>query len=230
MDFVYICKDGDNEELRYSIRSVMASFPDAKVWVVGGKPAWYRGNFIFIPQQSAKYINAINNLKAICASEEISEQFTLMNDDFFIIEKLSSIDNFHGGSLLDKINLYKKIATKSGYISKLEQTLNKINDLGISNALDYELHVPMVMEKAKLKVVLKHGHQFLWRSMYGNLFNVGGTEMKDVKVYTEGPLVAKSYNIKDKDHKYLSSTDTSFQMLYSIILKRLFPIKSMYEN
>ncbi len=230
MDFVYICKDGENEELRYSIRSVMASFPDAKVWIVGGKPPWYRGDFIFVPQQSAKYINAINNLKAICASEEISEQFILMNDDFFIIEKLNSIDNFHGGLLLDKINLYKKITSKSGYIVKLEQTFNKITDLGIPDALDYELHVPMIMEKAKLKSVLRHGHQLLWRSMYGNIYNIGGTEMKDVKVYTEGPLTAKSYEITNKEHKYLSSTDTSFQMLYSLILKRMFSTKSKYEN
>ena len=230
MDFVYICKDGDNEELRYSIRSVMASFPDANVWVVGGKPSWYNGNFIFVQQRSAKYINAINNLKTICASEEISEQFILMNDDFFIIEKINSIDTFHGGLLFDKINLYKKIATNSGYISKLEKTFNKINDLGLSNILDYELHVPMVMEKTKLKSVLRHGSEFLWRSMYGNIFNVGGTEMKDVKVYIEGPLVAKSYEIKNKEHKYLSSTDTSFQMLYSIILKKMFSTKCKYEN
>jgi len=230
MDFVYICKDGDNEELRYSIRSVMASFPDAKVWVVGGKPSWYTGNFIFIQQRSAKYINAINNLKTICSSEDISEEFVLMNDDFYIIEKIKSIETFHGGLLLDKINLYKKITSQSGYIHKLEKTLNKITDLGLLNILDYELHVPMVMEKEKLKSVLRHGSEFLWRSMYGNIFNVGGTEMKDVKVYSEGPLVAKSYDILNKEHKYLSSTDSSFAMLHKTILDKLFKIKCIYEK
>lgn len=230
MDFVYICKDGHNEELRYSIRSVMSSFPDAKVWLVGGKPLWYVGNHIPIQQKSAKYINAINNLKAICSSEDISEEFVLMNDDFYIVEKIKSVETFHGGLLLDKINTYKKITQKSGYISKLEKTLVKLTDLGIKSALDYELHVPMIMEKKKLKIVLRHGSEFLWRSMYGNLFGVGGTEMADVKVYTEGPLVAKSYEVKNKHHKYLSSTDSSFQMLYSIILKDLFKSKSIYEN
>lgn len=230
MDFVYICKDGHNEELRYSIRSVMASFPDAKVWLVGGKPEWYKGNHIPIQQKSAKYINAINNLKAICSSSEITEEFILMNDDFYIIENINCIETFHGGLLLDKINLYKKITKQSGYISKLEKTYTKLTDLGISSIFDYELHVPMTMEKQKLKTVLRHGSEFLWRSMYGNIFNVGGNEMKDVKVYTEGPLVAKSYEIKNTKHKYLSSTDTSFQMLYGIILKDLFKSKSIYEN
>ena len=230
MDFVYICKDGDNEELRYSIRSVMASFPDAKVWVVGGKPSWYTGEFIFIQQRSAKYINAVNNLKAICASDNISEEFVLMNDDFYITKPIDSVETFHGGLLLDKINLYKQITTQSGYIIKLEKTFNKLSDLGIDSKLDYELHVPMIMEKEKLKSVLRHGTEFLWRSMYGNIFNVGGTEIKDVKVYVDGPLTAKSYDITNKDHKYLSSTDTSFQMLYNNILKELFKRKSIYEN
>ena len=230
MDFVYICKDGHNEELRYSIRSVMASFPDAKVWLVGGRPSWYTGNFIFIQQRSAKYINAVNNLKAICSSEDISEEFVLMNDDFYIVEKIESVETLHGGLLIDKINLYKKITTQSGYISKLEKTFVKMTDLGIKSPLDYELHVPMIMEKNKLKIVLRHGSEFLWRSMYGNIFNIGGTEMEDVKVYTEGPLTAKSYEIKNKQHRYLSSTDSSFQMIYSIVLKELFKSKSIYEN
>jgi hypothetical protein len=230
MDFVYICKDGHNEELRYSIRSVMASFPDAKVWLVGGKPLWYVGSHIAVQQKSAKYINAINNLKAICSSEDISEEFVLMNDDFYIVEKIESVETLHGGLLIDKINLYKKITTQSGYISKLEKTFVKMTDLGIKSPLDYELHVPMIMEKNKLKTVLRHGSEFLWRSMYGNIFNVGGTEMEDVKVYTEGPLTAKSYEIKNKQHRYLSSTDSSFQMLYSIVLKELFKSKSIYEN
>jgi hypothetical protein len=230
MDFVYICKDGHNEELRYSIRSVMASFPDAKVWLVGGKPLWYVGSHIAVQQKSAKYINAINNLKAICSSEDISEEFVLMNDDFYIVAKIESVETLHGGLLLDKINNYKKITQQSGYISKLEKTFVKLTDLGITSPLDYELHVPMIMEKKKLKSVLRHGSEFLWRSMYGNIFKVGGSEMVDVKVYTEGPLVAKSYEIKNKQHRYLSSTDSSFQMLYSIILKDLFKSKSIYEN
>ena len=46
MDFVYICKEGVNEELKYSIRSVVESFPESNIWVVGGKPDWYTGNYI----------------------------------------------------------------------------------------------------------------------------------------------------------------------------------------
>ena len=230
MDFVYICKDGNNEELRYSIRSVVQSFPDSNIWVVGGKPTWYNGNYISIKQVLTKYRNAIQNLNAICSSNEISEKFILMNDDFYIVKNINSIETYHGGLLLDKINLYQKINSNSNYTRKLAATYKKIKSLNIENPLDYELHVPMVMEKKKLKEILQNNDQFLWRSIYGNVFSVGGEQMEDVKVYTKGPLVLKSYNLKKDEHIYLSSADTSFDMILSSILKKQFTEKTKYEK
>ena len=230
MDFVYICKDGNNEELRYSIRSVVESFPNSKIWVVGGKPNWYTGNYIEVTQNLSKYRNAIENLKALCNSEEISDRFVLMNDDFYIVKNIDSIKDYHGGPLLEKINLYQKLNSNSNYTRKLAATYKKIKSLGIENPLDYELHIPMVMEKEKLKQTLQHNYQFLWRSIYGNVFNVGGEQMEDVKVYVKGPLVLKSYNIKKDDHIYLSSADTSFDILFNNILKKQFSQKTKYEQ
>lgn len=99
MNFVYVCRDGENEELRYSIRSVLSSFPEAKIWVVGGKPSWYIGNYIEVKQSQSKYGNVLNNLKSICNSELIEESFVFMNDDFFIVNKIDTIDIFHGGKI-----------------------------------------------------------------------------------------------------------------------------------
>jgi hypothetical protein len=230
MDFVYICKDGSNEELRYSIRSVVESFPDSKIWVVGGKPTWYTGNYIEVTQNLSKYRNAIENLKALCNSEEISNKFVLMNDDFYIVKNIDSVKDYHGGPLLEKINLYQKLNSNSNYTRKLAATYKKIKSLGIENPLDYELHVPMVMEKEKLKQTLQNNYQFLWRSIYGNVFNVGGEQMEDVKVYAKGPLVLKSYNLKKDEHIYLSSADSSFDMILNSILRKQFTEKTKYEK
>jgi hypothetical protein len=230
MDFVYICKDGFNEELKYSIRSVVESFPDSNIWVVGGKPDWYVGNYIQVNQVHTKYKNAAENLKKICSSSEISESFVLMNDDFYIIKKIDNIENYHGGYLLNKINLYQKINGNSNYTRKLAATYKKIIGLGITDPLDYELHIPMIMEKEKLKEVLQYEDKFLWRSMYGNIFNVEGKEMQDVKVYTRGPLVFKSYNLNIDQHTYLSSADSSFDIIYDKILKVNFKQKTKFEK
>jgi hypothetical protein len=230
MDFVYICKEGINEELKYSIRSVVESFPDSNIWVVGGKPDWYVGNYINVEQKESKYKNAVENLKTISTSDQISESFVLMNDDFYIIKKIDKIENFHGGYLLNKINLYQKLNGNSQYTRKLSGTYKKLKALGFENPLDYELHVPMIMEKEKLKIILELIDQFLWRSIYGNKFEVGGTEMQDVKVYTSGPLVLKSYNLNIDSHTYLSSADSSFNNIFNKILKDKFNKKTKFER
>ena len=230
MDFVYICKDGPNEELRYSIRSIYQSFPESEIWVVGGKPDWYIGNYIKVEQNLSKYKNAAKNLMAICNSNEISNPFVLMNDDFYIIKKIDKILDFHGGSLLEKSRFYERLSGGNNYVRKLFATHKKIKSIGIEDPLDYELHVPMIMEKEKLKEVLKDGDQFLWRSVYGNKFNVGGIQMEDVKVYSKGPLVLKSYNLNKDNHTYLSSADSSFNLILQSILKPQFSEKTKYEK
>jgi hypothetical protein len=230
IDFAYICREGSNEELRYSLRSVDNSFPNSNVWVIGGRPDWYCGKHIQTKQCDHKYNNAIENLHAICDSKEISETFVLMNDDFYIVKKIDHVDDYHGGSLLNKIKKYEKINPGANYTRKLSLTYKKIKSLGIENPLDYELHVPMVMEKNKLKQSLSYGDNLLWRSIYGNLFNVGGKEIEDVKVYVKGPLVLKSYNLNKDSHTYLSSADTSFDLILKEILKDSFNKKSRHEK
>lgn len=228
MDFVYICKNGENEELRFSIRSVLNSFPKANIWVVGGKPDWYVGNYIEVDQSFNSYTNALNNLKAICNAEEIKNKFILMNDDFFIMEKIKKIEYFYNGLLEDKIVAYKAMLKESFYIIKLSETNNRLKKYKIEKPLDYELHVPFPMEKDKLKPILEKDHRFLWRSIYGNLHSVGGTQMKDVKVYSSGGLMKKSFDYKNNKTNFLSTTEESFLEVAEII-KEKFPEPSPCE-
>ena len=228
VDFVYICKSGDNEELRYSIRSVVNSFPEAKIWLVGGKPNWYSGNHIHVDQNHHKYANAINNLHALCSSEEISNEFVLMNDDFFIIKKIDSIDQFYNGLLSDKIDRYVKITGSSMYIKKLILTRTRLIDQGIQHPYDYELHIPMPMEKDKLNNIIKKYPSCLWRSMYGNMYDVGGSQMDDVKVYVNKRHLERSSHVVDTS-VFLSTEDQAFDMMLNVLLLKLFPTPSKYE-
>jgi hypothetical protein len=228
MDFVYICKPGDNEELRYSIRSILYSFPDANIYVVGGKPSWYSGNYIYVDQKHHKYANAINNLHAICDSNEISKEFVLMNDDFFIIKKIDRIDQFYNGLLSTKIDKYTKITGSSMYIKKLILTKTRLIDYGIKNPLDYELHVPMVMEKEKLKHIILKYPSCLWRSMYGNIYSVGGSQMEDVKIYTNKKYAARSNEITENS-VFLSTEDQAFNLALDKVLYKMFISPTKYE-
>jgi hypothetical protein len=229
MDFVYICRDGENEELRYSIRSVLNSFPEAIIWLVGGKPDWYSGGYIRVEQNQNKYHNALKNLEILCNSEQIPNNFILMNDDFYIIKPIKTIEQFYNGTLSNKIDRFTKITGSSMYIKKLITTNNKLNKLGFTKPLDYELHVPMPMHKAGLLYILNEYPECLWRSMYGNLFNVGGSQMEDVKVYKNKRHAARSAQIT-KNSIYLSTEDTGLTIMVDNIFKELLTNPSPYEQ
>jgi hypothetical protein len=228
MDLVYICRSGENEELRYSIRSAVKNLKFDNLWVVGGKPSWYSGNYIRVDQTKNKYTNATNNLKALANSEAISESFILMNDDFYILNKVDDVPYMHSKTLNDKIESRENLFSGNSYVKLLRQTLLSISKRVREPVLDYELHVPMVMQRKKLLYALRF--RGLWRSIYGNLFCVGGIEITDVKVYLESsPFYQNSYRIDNLKYDYLSSNDDSFELIRDQILKDLFQDKSPYE-
>ena len=228
MNFVYVCRDGDNEELKYSIRSVYTNTENPAIWVVGGKPDWYEGNYISVPQKKAKHENVRNNLRALCNSEHIPQDFILMNDDFFIVKPIKTISYMHSGSLKEKVDLYKRWVPKSSYTKLLVSTDKKLQKLEISNPLDYAIHVPMPMEKDKLLEVIYP--ELSVRTMYGNIFNVGGEKIQDVKVYDQGPLWANSYDYLNGQSPFISSNDNSFKMVYADILKEMLANKTECEK
>ena len=228
MDFVYMCRDGENEELRYSIRSVYAHIKDPNIWVIGGKPKWYSGQHLVVPQDQGKHENVRKNLRSLCNSDKINENFILMNDDFFIMQDLDSIPQMHGGPLRDKILKYKRFAKHSSYTKLLSDTEKELMSMGIEDPLDYAIHVPMPMSKQNLSTTIYPDLSV--RTMYGNIFKVGGTQIKDVKVYDKGPLWSNSYDYKQEDSIFISSNDTSFDLLYKNLLKGLLRKKTECER
>jgi hypothetical protein len=229
MDIVYICRSGKNEELRYSIRSVVKNLPHDNIWVVGQKPNWYTGNFIPVKDTRMKYTNARNNLKALATNNDISKDFILMNDDFFIFKKIDELQYFYTGLLQDKALRFETFSASGAYTRMLYSTLEKLQELGIKDPLDYELHVPMIMNREKLLNVLKVKNT-LWRSIYGNLYSVAGKQMPDVKVYALNNRHRQSFDWENNLDYFLSTQDATFENIKAKLLVNEFPLSSVYES
>ena len=229
MDYVYVCRPGDNEELRYSIRSTVKNLPEGRIWVVGGKPDWYTGDYIYVEQTGLGHPNVWKQLEVICKTEEISDDFVLMNDDFFTVKKLDTVEYFYSGTIAEVLGNYSDSGqTNYGYQRLFNKTQTYLNRRGIGNPLDYELHVPMPMNKAKLLEVLNH--KTLHRSTYGNVYGVGGTKTYDVKVYSNTELKGKFHDLVKEDLKYISSHDSNFDFILDFVLKDMFPDPSHCES
>jgi hypothetical protein len=226
VNVVYICRDGDNEELRYSLRSVSKNLKFRNVWVVGGKPDWYTGNYINRAQSGNKYANARNNLKAVVDCGDITDEFVLMNDDFYVMSPVEVVPYFHGGDLMDKIRVFEGFAAKSRYVQMLWDTLHILASKGSPTALDYALHVPMRLRRSELGPMLNHEASI--RTLYGNLKEVGGTQIVDVKVHTR-PNGPPQHDFMLSTFPFLSTSDRTYGMVRSQLLRHRFGEVSPYE-
>lgn len=194
-DVVYLCKEGPNSELRYSLRTVATNLPHNEVHVFGGRPAWLSREVRYVKVRqhaSDKYHNTLNSLIAAAKDPAVSEDFLVFNDDFFIVSpfKYQPFPMFHKGSLSTFYNAYvRKWSPRATYALAMKQTENILFDWGVDNPYSYELHVPMLINSTKLlKLVedrLKHERRRYdgqIRTLYGNYYRVGGHYMDDVKI------------------------------------------------
>ncbi len=226
MDIVYVCRKGDNEELRYSIRSVVKNLPESRVWVVGYKPDWYVGDFIPVEDTSGKFNNIRLALLAAANHPKVSKNFIYMNDDFFLIKPIKRLKTYSGGLLSDKVARYRQINPTSGYVISLKKTMECLNRLGIKNPIDYDIHVPMILNKQKLIDIAYL--PFQTRSIYGNFYQIASETITDVKRYHSGSYMSNMSYAGNK-YPFISSEDKSFDLLKDTILADMFPEPSKYE-
>lgn len=235
MDIVYLVKEcRTNEELTYSLRSLV-NLPHNKVFIVGGCPTNInKEKAVYKPilqRNGNKFANTTQNIQQICQNNELSNDFILMNDDFYILKPIKDPQtelNLTRGFIDQVIEEYKlryHNATNS-YLEGMKQTNIFLKDLGYERPLSYELHIPMVLNKEKLLDLFKLPYintisVFHWRSVYGNLYLKDSRIINDVKVLND-------YYYERGTDKFLSTEDNSFQRVKPF-LDQLFPVRSPYE-
>lgn len=223
MDVVYVCRRGPNEELRYSLRSLVNLEHD-RVWVFGAKPDWYIGKHIAVPQDGSKQANVKAALMATVEHRRVSDPFLLFNDDFYAIAPAEP-RLYDRGPASEVIAHYALAHPGGTYLEALERTSALLESMGHRDPLSYELHLPMPVRKdimrEVLRLVAEHGDPSLvHRTIHGALAGEPSETIADVKVYgADDALPAGSW---------LSTCDRSFPYVQPL-LSRLFPNPSPCE-
>lgn len=229
-DVVYFVKNApSNEELRYSLRSVAQNFPHRKVWIFGGKPDYIEPDeFVPIRQiGNTKWEKVRNMLIKCCEHEGVSEDFFLFNDDFFVMQPIKEYQPIFDGSIYKRIIQVegRNYDKPSAYTAQLRQMVHELErycpDAPMNN---YAVHMPMLINKEKALCVLKKFQSPMFRTIYGNYWNVGGIEMKDMKILWTNQKIEESA-------PYLSSDDASFMSReIGRYVKGIFNERSKYEK
>ena len=193
MDLLYLLKPSDtNVELRYSLRSLKFLKYD-NVFTGGYKPRFVTGvKTVPVAQNKTKWLNVLDILRAVCDSD-ISDTFAVMNDDF-IFTAPYTLQNYCNGTLQQKAGQYAGKETTL-WRKAFGNALDILAQLKCGHTANFELHLPLVVEKAKLYLMLTHPvvtsaaqtHGVLhYRSIYGNLFLPPCPSIKDVKIPRNG--------------------------------------------
>lgn len=228
-DVVYILKnDVKPDELRYSLRSVEKNLSHRNVWFVGGEPnGLFPDRAIYMIQRGVlKWEKARSSLIRACACPEISERFWLFNDDFFVLQPVTSDVPFFGGMLHDHIlHIEHRYGDKrTGYTKALRYCEQTLTDAEMST-FDYALHLPMVVDKKKMLECLKTFPDCpMFRSLYGNYAEIGGVQHDDVKI------IDVNESIPD-DADFVSTSNASFASgVVGEKIKMMFPERCKYEQ
>ena len=229
-DVVYILREGKNEELVHSIRSVEKNFPHNRIVFVGGKPdglspdLWIKAN-----QTSDKWNNAQDLIKLACLDDRLTKEIILFNDDFFVIKPVEKLPIYVNKTLPDLAQLVTHGGRReSEYITKrIMPCIRKLkaNSLPLRN---YELHIPMSIDRKKmLEIYKRFNSPEAKRSFYGNYYHLRGIEIDPLKM-DDGSVQKINGRLK-KERTFISTTDYSWKGEAGEELKQMFPIPSKYE-
>ena len=187
-DIVYILRSGNNEELRYSLRSIEKNYPHERVVFYGGKPDGIEPD-LFVPYTQpggTKWERVRNTVEMICKNDNLTEDFILFNDDFFIMKPVETPTNYYDGTLDERIKTIEGavFGRHLEYSDRLQHLAETLRNAGVTNPLNYAHHTPMIINRKKmLETLEKYPNEPMFRALYGNLNQIGGENMPDVKYY-----------------------------------------------
>lgn len=241
MDIVYLVKESKNTdslELRYSLRSLV-NLPHDKVYLVGEKPEWaVNVQFLPVPQDKTKPENWTDNLLEAVNNPDISEDFIMMNDDFFIMHHMDEIPALHFGPMATVIaDFERRYPEGSAYIDNMKLLYERLRMEGYVEPVSYELHTPMALNKTRVRELYADPDYVIpyhFRTLYGNKYHVGGHATKDFKLYinpahNDPAFIADPQSFMGRQ-PFLSVNGGSFKdKVIRAFLDDAFAVKSPYE-
>lgn len=227
IDVLYIkgsVSPNNDEELRYSLRSLSCVKDLGRVFITGECPNFVK-NVIHTPEKDigCRMINHWWKVHQTILKTDISEDFVLMYDDIFFTKEITLSDYpAYNRGILGTHNTGTPL-----YRKNLQEAWQWLYDKGHARK-DFELHCPIIYNRKNFlsleniyKNYIKKETAPAVRSIYGNLFIKESPFREDLK------LREKESNIGDKE--CFSTSDSSFKYVLSW-LKQQYPEPCKYEN
>lgn len=235
-DVVYVLGAGspwDNNELRYSLRSLEAFLTNVgRVYVVGHCPAWLTDvvHLPFPDRHGCKERNIMLKMAYACGHPDLSEYFLSIHDDHFALapQSASDIPNWAGTSLG---HLAKSVGQGNNWREAVINTDQALQSRGMTTH-NFDIHLPMLINKNHFPAVMdqydwSQPRGFVVKSLYGNTMGldpVNTTDMKVNKHYTTAEIVDRL-----RGRAWFSLGNGGLNRYFKALLAALYPQPSRFE-
>lgn len=207
-DIVYILKDDVRaDELRYSLRSVCENFDFGRVWFYGGCPAGIvpDAHVPFIQVGETKWDRSVSTLAAIVDNDDITEDFYLFNDDFFVLKRYDQHPIVDGGIRGRVAELERRYHGPTRYSARLSDTADWLEENGYGT-VNFATHTPLYVNRGAAHEVLALAPaSILFRNVYGNMDGLAAVsnDIGDFKIWDHA-------SVPDEGDPLVSTTNRSF--------------------
>ena len=189
--FLYVCGAGskwENQELKYSLRSVEKNVKEFDVTVVGIIPDWVKAGslqYIPIPEPSGNRLFRVA-AKIAAALPYMPDNFIHMADDFVLMEPIDFFETIYTGTLKQKLAMEQSGGYNSVHLKAEQNTLEAFIDTE-KELLDYDAHAPFPMCRDfafSMFAAFPVWKDMQWKCVYGNMFEIGGIQGPNAKIET----------------------------------------------
>lgn len=237
MDLVYVLGSGSvwqDNELRYSLRSLKNLSGIDKVFIVGACPKWVTNviHLYFNDRFPCKEKNIMLKLARACGHPDLSNKFLHLHDDHFCLssQNAEDIPNWASASLLQMGR--QKPGEKNNWRDACMNTYKALTAAGLP-ALNYDLHYPMIFDKNLYPEVMdrydwKEPRGFVVKSLYANTAGLTPTSFGDLKLNGESTMSGLVARLRGRP--WFSIGNKALSPALKQLFPALYPEPSIWER
>lgn len=173
MNFVYVVGTGSHwqdNELRFSLRSLSNVPGKHEVMVIGHAPEWLT-NVTLVPLRDVGNDPVMNvTVKLTQAIPYLPDRFALMNDDFFVMRAMEAIPVLHLGPMEPRLRYF--LNRRNPYMDAFRRSYEVLRSMGVREPLNFSVHTPFLVERGKLMEMSADWPlgKCLFKTIYGNQY------------------------------------------------------------
>lgn len=240
-DLVYPVRPGENEELRYSLRSVATNAPGLyrKVWVVvtdaATLPGWLTGVEVLEAGAEGKQADIRAKVTAAAHEKRVASRFVLMTDDCYLVEPITAWEAFHMGptSAYVKHLRGEGVTERNGWLRTVIATAEWMAEQGYGDILVRQGHRPLLWDKRKLAAALAAYPADRRLDVVGlyDIAGAAGEGRRGTNAKIGNDPAAFHQRLAELDVPWLSSNDASFaEGMIGGYIRGMFRTPSPYER